>query len=403
MNFSKSTRKKHFEFSYLGLFILIALIIGGGTRAGLVEDFILQLLALPFLFRLFTTLPEGKEGKAFLAIGALIVLLPFLQALPSFGTIGRPSIGTVDAGRTLSSGLVALVYLAVFRETMTLTPGAQQRLVPFILLGVFLNFIPSFFQFGSRDFISSLQPFSFKISAGFFANENHLALLFVICVPLVIVALRKTRFPLLSVPLILLLILFQLVVGSRAGIMMLLAATAASYVIIVTRSWLVAGVVTLAGAALVVYAVANIDTVADFDATGDFNRLAFAKNTFAAYMDNFPFGTGLGTFEVIYPRYGIRTGVFEKYVNHAHNDYVELLLEGGVFAVALFAVYVATVVFMVARNAKNLSDLQKAALLAIVFVALHSIVDYPLRTMAHGVVFAFLNGVLFCVPARQDK
>jgi hypothetical protein len=39
--------------------------------------------------------------------------------------------------------------------------------------------------------------------------------------------------------------------------------------------------------------------------------------------------------------------------------------------------------------------LQKAAALAVLFILVHSIVDYPLRTMAVAVAFMFFHAILF--------
>jgi len=45
------------------------------------------------------------------------------------------------------------------------------------------------------------------------------------------------------------------------------------------------------------------------------------------------------------------------------------------------------------------SPLRRAALLALLFLLVHSLVDYPLRTMALVTVFAMLNGIYFSTPS----
>src|SRR5690606_26427568 len=82
-----------------------------------------------------------------------------------------------------------------------------------------------------------------------------------------------------------------------------------------------------------------------------------------------------------------------KYVNHAHNDFLEILFEGGVvaaFPLVLYAGLILEKVFWFPEN-----PLQRAALLSVGFLLMHSTIDYPLRTMAVAITFAFLNGILF--------
>ena len=65
-------------------------------------------------------------------------------------------------------------------------------------------------------------------------------------------------------------------------------------------------------------------------------RLQFARSTIEAAWAYMPFGAGMGTFVPVY-------GMFEKpqdlfahaYVNHAHDDILELWLETGIFGIAL--------------------------------------------------------------------
>ncbi|MDR4507442.1 MAG: O-antigen ligase family protein [Candidatus Brocadiaceae bacterium] len=71
-------------------------------------------------------------------------------------------------------------------------------------------------------------------------------------------------------------------------------------------------------------------------------RLAFWKDTVRAIKD-FPFfGAGLGVFPYLYPQYSFSNPLGSGYfVNHAHNDYLELALDTGIIGccVALWALY----------------------------------------------------------------
>jgi hypothetical protein len=46
--------------------------------------------------------------------------------------------------------------------------------------------------------------------------------------------------------------------------------------------------------------------------------------------------------------------------------------------------------------------LQRLALLSIVVILLHSLVDYPLRTMAVAMIFAFFNALFFADVGMQS-
>ncbi|MER8848745.1 MULTISPECIES: O-antigen ligase family protein [Mesorhizobium] len=85
--------------------------------------------------------------------------------------------------------------------------------------------------------------------------------------------------------------------------------------------------------------------------------------------------------------------IFKSYVNHAHNDYLELALEGGLPVILLMVAYA---VLLSASSAVIRGEpLQKAAFLSLAFLLVHSLVDYPLRTAALAMTFACLNGIVF--------
>jgi O-antigen ligase len=79
-------------------------------------------------------------------------------------------------------------------------------------------------------------------------------------------------------------------------------------------------------------------------------------------------GFGLGTFQTAYPRFA--TFDAGRYVNHAHNDWIEWAAEGGIaLPVSLAAVW--AIALWQART--------RPWALGIQFVFLHALVDYPLQ------------------------
>ncbi len=132
-------------------------------------------------------------------------------------------------------------------------------------------------------------------------------------------------------------------------------------------------------------------------------RLQFARTTIEAAWAYMPFGAGMGTFVPVY-------GMFEKpqdlfahaYVNHAHDDVLELWLETGIFGIALmggFAAWFVSRTVKIWRHASvgaNEFDraLARAATIAVALIVTHSFLDYPLRTAAMTAILAFACGLM---------
>ncbi len=106
--------------------------------------------------------------------------------------------------------------------------------------------------------------------------------------------------------------------------------------------------------------------------------------TMRAALDNLPFGTGFGSFINVYKVY--ETVIHAVQINHAHNDYLEVALEGGLLGIlilAAFLIYIARL-FMGARR-ETLPPL-----IGLLAILLHSLLDYPLRTFAISVLATFM-------------
>lgn len=99
-----------------------------------------------------------------------------------------------------------------------------------------------------------------------------------------------------------------------------------------------------------------------------------------------PLGAGMGSFPPLYAAAERLDHVQPTVANRAHNDYLELAIEGGVPALALLA---ATLLFAGRRAVAGWRDADPdrrllarfAGLVALIF-ALHATVDYPLRNIA---------------------
>jgi O-antigen ligase len=135
-------------------------------------------------------------------------------------------------------------------------------------------------------------------------------------------------------------------------------------------------------------------------------RWTLLRNTLNAAKDFMPLGSGLGSFVAVYGLHEKPSeAIANKYVNHAHNDFAEVLLETGVPGVALLILFVIWFAFRsraLWRSAPPSGTqeldryLARAASIVLALLLAHSMFDYPLRTGAMMSIFGM--ACAFLVP-----
>ena len=89
--------------------------------------------------------------------------------------------------------------------------------------------------------------------------------------------------------------------------------------------------------------------------------------------------------------------------NRAHNDFLELAIEGGLPALIVLLAIGAVLVRAALHGLRQGSAAQQVQVLfgcgALSLLCLHSLVDYPLRSMALAALAAVAAGMLF--PAQE--
>ena len=92
-------------------------------------------------------------------------------------------------------------------------------------------------------------------------------------------------------------------------------------------------------------------------------------------------GTGLGAFGVVYTRFDTRNGLFR--LEQAHNDYLQVLSDGGVIGAALALAFVALLFYKGFVRARSRDDFRRGVALAslggFVAVLVHSFFDFTLH------------------------
>jgi O-antigen ligase len=259
-------------------------------------------------------------------------------------------------------------------------------------------------------------------AVGLFANRNHLASLLAISLPVAAGvladrigrrahAIRDLQVWLLT-SLVVLLSVAVTATHSRAGFALFMLSVLASAVVLFrardsrnrarTRLWLQFGA-ALAGILIVQLTLYGMLSRLDKDPL-DAYRWTLVENTIQAAEPTRGIGYGLGTFVQAYDEIGDASADMPSYVNHAHNDYVELWIEGGAPAMILVFAALAMIgwqVFLKWRGSRfgaagvtEGRGLEAGAAFALVLLALHSIVDYPLRTLTLATLASLLAAVL---------
>jgi len=400
--------------------LLMALVLGGGTRAGLITDTVTQLVAvLASSIVIMRNMDRPIDRRAFWFLvcvtgGFVLQLLPISSELTR-STQGilpdvPPDVLTDFEGRTLSLDVSRTMEVAVYFLTLSFFFAAVTKLrvdqvfslIPFFLVGVVINLAAGSIQYSFSGQASVRGLFPYDLNAGFFVNTNHFSSLIFISIPIAFAYFLKINRPLLLIAYVMCALLILLAAGSLAGVLIGFAIAALSVVTLLQRHH-IGILLVISGAALAgVYGVAVWTRIRSEQFHLGFGRWEFARTTWEGIRDNFPFGIGYGNFVTGYPSYEKSSMIFHRYVNHAHNDYLELLFEGGVFAAAaLFAFFV--ILFW--RTLETLSSpLHRATALAVIFVLVHSVADYPLRTLAIGFSFTLFLGLLFHRgPERPGK
>jgi len=442
-----------FLFALSAVTLVLALFLGGGQ--GSVGE---QLLSLPGLvliliagIRIGTSDVRRDRARWFWLLPAGLMVLPLLQLVPlphAAWTMlpgrGDVAAGLATAGVAPAAGAWTLAPLAtenilwsalvpagVFMSAAALH-GSQRR----TMVGVALAFAAISAIFGLWQIMEGAGSalYLYRITnegeaVGFFANRNHLAGLLAASLPVAAGMLadrlrhhphgiRDLRVWVLTT-LIVLLSVSATATRSRAGFGLLMVSVLASAAVLLrarpqgpwagAKPWLRVSAL-IAGLLIVQFTLYGLLVRLDSDPLDD-HRWTLAANTLQAAKPARGTGLGLGSFVHAYDEIGDQSADMEPYVNHAHNDYAELWLEGGLPALALAATALVMVGWQLRKylrspdegrsNEMQYRGLNLGAALSLLLIALHSIVDYPLRTLTIATYASLLAAVLLGSVRRR--
>jgi len=104
-------------------------------------------------------------------------------------------------------------------------------------------------------------------------------------------------------------------------------------------------------------------------------------------------GSGFGSFDSVYRQFEPRSLLSVTYLNEAHNDPLQIVIEGGIAAFALLLLFLSwwfrRAAEVLVRPRGRRPALERGALIVMLLLMLSSLVDYPLRTSLLAALFAF--------------
>ena len=408
-----------------GVLLVVAMALGGQAHGGF--DAVVQALALPSIglavwrwrFELL-----GRWQTLMFAVLASAMALAVLQLLPiPVGMYellpGRQQIVTdlaragmaprflplsVDRWATVRTLLALATFTAMWMLCTTLAHGDRVRLAKLALVAALPLVILGFVQASvKRDTTGA---------TAWFANRNHYASLMAMLVPLAFAAAREDRarhHRLASLAWLViagLLLLAAALSFSRAGFSLACLAAVAAVIAggeirHARRSVAPLLAVVLACGAIGYFASDRLAARFASDLLTDlrWQYLAQGWEVMGAWL---PWGSGLGTFALVYGA-AENAGSMAEFsrASYAHNDVLQVGIEAGWMGLLLLGLFVGILGGATADRIKRQgnSAWACAAAVSIAVVLLHSLFDYPLRTLACSLLMA-LSLSLF-LPARR--
>lgn len=425
--------------------------LGGGAGPGFLSEAALEFISVPILFVALWGLSDESAQRvpraplifcAVVAAVALLALAPlppsiwshlpgrdpllsaykYLGLAPPWGSLNM----TPEAGWL--SALSLLPALAVFLCALQLNARERRWLTLVALGGALLNALLGLAQIsGGPQSPLRLYESVETDATGFLGNRNHLAAILYAATPFAAAWTASASLddstrpgagsqraslliPLVGLCAILVLMAGELMARSRAGIALTVAVLVASVALVRigrrSSSATAASRVILGGAITALF-LSNfaLYRLAERFVGGESElpmRSIIAENALKASSAVMPVGAGLGSFVQVYPLFEKpRDLVIGAYVNHVHNDFIEIWLETGLVGallagVGIFWILRSAIPFWRPPNGETTQDdlLARAASVAAVALLLHSFVDYPLRSNAILAFFAMACAML---------
>lgn len=431
---------------FLGLLALVVALTGGASRYDAIQIIPLRvlsaLLLIPALY--YLSMKNLKQELALVFLFAVFVLLIMIQLVPlppSFwqGLPGRGEVARMDGVlgyeglwrpltmapmRTWNAFGSLIVPISGLLLAIAFGAGSRALLKIIAALGVLNALLGVLQKVGGASSVTYFYEVTNRGSVvGIFANENHAAI-FAACSLLVVTTLGlrerasgSAGWPKLVYPAAFFLIFVTaLIGGSRIGFVagigaMVLSACMFALIARPSKARSAANplrrwadrhphVVVFLPVLVLLFTIAaflgleRAPAFHDLLSQDSFADLRWSLwPVFTEMLGTYwVFGAGIGSFEQVYKIYEPSDLLMPQYVNQAHNDWVQLVIEGGgigaIILLGLIAWLVKSVVALTAFPAMRIHALFWLGIFTIISVA--SMVDYPLRTPIFQLVTVWL-------------
>ncbi len=330
---------------------------------------------------------------------------------------------------TVSLGLIYVCYgVLCFLAAQTLIRGSQARTlaIVFLLYGAAMASFALVQGISSNDKLYWIrQPRAGGWIYGPYVNHNHYAGLMEMLIPIPLVlslsrlASTKTRNAAAAAAAVMVGTIF--LSGSRGGMLAITAELVILAILLVKqkrglRTAIGLGVFLLVVVVLLTW-VGGGELTRRIANTGPGHtelsadvRTYINRDGFRMFLKRPVMGWGLGAFPIVYPQF--RTFYTNFFVNEAHNDYLQLLVETGLLGFATMIWFLVVICARATKKIKNWSgEISGATALACTLglsgILVHSLVDFNLQIPANAALFYVLCTIAasepFVQPARKRR
>lgn len=445
------------RFWLLAAFLTLVFLTGGASRID-VQSLLILRPASVFMcaIALISLRKEHLSGRQWLLTGlGTIMLLALLHLIPL-----PPCVWQTLPGRDVVLAVEKLVGIGGEWRPLTLTPmngwhAFASLFTPLavLLLGVQLSRDDLFrclmvlIGFGALSGLLGLLQvvgdprgplYFYRItnngaSVGLFANRNHAAVLLASMFPMLAIYAagivgsdsQQRRRKIIAAVIAIMLVPLILVTGSRTGLILALVGLTGAGVLYSqtavpfaagkkpprfgNRTILAAVAVAVTGMCMTTYFFARAEAIDRLIAGSgsEDNRGDFWAISLEQFWTYFPVGSGSGSFVEAFQIAEPNIYLDSTYLNHAHNDWIEVAMTWGVPGVLLIAAAIwlyGQRLFVVwrRRDARHRPvAMARMASMLLAILAMGSFADYPLRTSSMMAVFVLAS--LWLVEAGRNQ
>lgn len=428
------------DFLITAAYLVVAVLFGGGLVAWSLGTIVLIaatiVLAVALAWRdAFSCFARASlaarlalMGIAVLPLLQLVPLPPQLwQALPGQdlrrATLGL--VGLTDSWQPVSlepvstalCAIMAIGFVALVGWLLRLSDSDFRRVLVVALALVVIGILVGLLQVVSDGQFPQLQANNMGATLlGFYANKNHMGLVLACSILLFdsisrgMLTSERRRLAVIGYSVFALVAIVA--TNSRAGLGL---GILASVIVLFQLSrgialrWRLAAMLVVAGMGIAIMSSPAFRAVSQrVDEVGGDLRWHFLSWAWPLAERYGGLGSGFGSFQTLFITHEQLAWVKPTIVNAVHNDYLQLLIEGGLPGVAVLLLLIVSIVGSVsAFHTLSRRDLRRhelfTGLAMTVLFALHSAVDYPLRRPGAWVFLAIALAAIYRAHAVRGS